>query len=52
MQNYHFSTIIISDSQIKTLVSYSRSSKVNVNMPFPGSTFEGNSSTYVFGKSF
>jgi hypothetical protein len=51
-QNYHFSTIIISNSQTETLVSYSRSTNVNVNMFFPSSKFEGNFSTYVFGKSF
>ena len=51
-QSYHFSTIIISNSEIKTLVSYSRSTNVNVNMSFPSSNFEGNFSTYVFGKSF
>ena len=51
-QNYHFSTIIISNSQIETLVSYSSSTNVNVNMSFTSSNFEGNFSTYVFGKSF
>ena len=51
-QNYHFSTIIISNSQIETLVSYSSSTKFNVNMSFPNSNFEGKFSTYVFGKSF
>ena len=51
-QNYDFSTIDISNSQIETLVSYSRSTNVNVNMSFPNSNFEGNFSTYVFGKSF
>ena len=49
---YHFSTIIISNSQIETLDSYSRSNNVNVNLSFPSSNFEGNVSTYVFGKSF
>jgi len=34
MQNYYFSTIIISNSQIEILVSYSRSTNVNVNMFF------------------
>ena len=48
----HFSTIIISKSQIETLVSYSRSTNVKVNMSFPNSNFEGNFSIYVFGKSF
>ena len=51
-QNYHFSTIIISNYQIETLVSYSRSTNVNVNMSFPNSNFEGNFNTCVFGKSF
>ena len=51
-QNYHFSTIIISNSQIETLVSYSSSNNVNVNMSFPNSNFEGIFSTYVLGKSF
>ena len=45
------STIIISNSQIEILVSYSMSTNVNVNMCFPNSKFEGNFSTYVFGKS-
>ena len=51
-QNYHFRTNIISNSQIETLDSYSSSIKVNVNMSFPSSNFEGHFSTYVFGKSF
>ena len=51
-QNYRFSTNIISNSKIETLVSYSRSNNVNVNMSFPSSNLEGNFSTYVFGKSF
>ena len=50
-QNSHFRTNI-SNSQIETLVSYSRSTNVNVNMSFPNINFEGNFSTYVFGKSF
>jgi len=50
--NYFFSTIIISTSQIEILVSYSRSTYVNVNMLFPNSNFEEKFSTYVFGKSF
>ena len=33
---------------IGTLVSYWRSTNVNVNMSFPSSNFEGNFSTYVF----
>jgi hypothetical protein len=44
--------IIISNSQIETLVSNWRSINVNVNMSFPTGTFEGNFSTYVYGKSF
>ena len=42
---YHFTTIIISYSQIETLVSYSSSTNVNVNKLFPSSNFEGNFST-------
>ena len=38
--------------QIEILVSFSRSTNVNVNMSFPNSNFEGNFCTYVFGKSF
>ena len=38
--------------QIETLVSYSRSTKINVNMSFPYRNFDVNFSTYVFGKSF
>ena len=38
--------------QIEILVSYSKSSYVNENMSFPNNKFEGNFSTYVFGKSF
>ena len=34
------------------MVSFSRSTNVNANMPFPNSNFEGNFSTYVFIKSF
>jgi len=51
-QNCYFSTIVISNSQIEILVSYSRSTNVNVNMSIPYSKFEGKVSTYVFGKSF
>jgi len=47
-----FCTIIISNSQIETLVSYSRATNVNVYMSLSSSKFEGNFSTYVFGKSF
>ena len=47
-----FCTIIISNSQIEILFSYSSSTKVNINMFFPNSNFEGNVSAYVFGKSF
>ena len=50
--NYYFSTFIISNSQIEILVSFSRSTNVNVNMSFPNSNFEGNFSTHVFGKLF
>jgi len=32
--------------------TYSRSTNFKVNMSFPNSIFEGNVSTYVFGKSF
>ena len=35
----------------KTMFSNSRSTNVNVNMSFPFSNFQGNISTYVFGKS-
>ena len=51
-QKYYFSTFFIPNSQIEILVSFSRSTNVNVNMFFPNSNFEGNFSTYVFGKSF
>ena len=47
-----FKMFIISNSQIEIEVSYSRSKNVNVNMFFPNSNFDGNVSTYVFGKSF
>jgi len=36
--------------QIELLVSYSKSTNVNVIKSFPNSKFEGNFSTYVFGK--
>jgi len=49
---YYFRTVIFSSSQIEILVSFSRSTNVNVNMSFRNSNFEGNLSTYVFGKSF
>jgi len=42
IQIYYFSTIIISNSQIETPISYSRSKNVNINMPFTISNFEGN----------
>ena len=45
-QKYYFSTFIISNSQIEILVSFSRSSNVNVYMSFPNSNFEANFSTY------
>jgi len=41
-----------SNSQIDILDSYSSSTYVIVYKSFPNSTFEGNLSTYVFGKSF
>jgi len=47
-----FSTFIISNSQIEKLVSYSRSTYVNVNMSFPISNFEGIFSSYVFTSHF
>ena len=45
-QKYYFSKFIISNSQIETLVSFSRSTNVNVNMSFPNSNFEWSFSTY------
>jgi hypothetical protein len=39
-------------SQNEILDSYSSSTCVNVNMPFPNSNFEGYFSTYLFGKAF
>ena len=51
-QKSYFRTFIISNSQIEILVSFSRSTIVNVNMYFRNSNFEGNFSTYVFGKLF
>jgi hypothetical protein len=47
-----FFTTIISNSQIETLVPYSRSTNVNVNISIPNSSFEETFSTNVFGKSF
>ena len=52
MQKYYFRTFIFSNPQIEILVSFSRSTNVNVNMSCPNSNFEGNFSTFVFGKSF
>ena len=52
MQKYYFRTFIFSNSKIEILFSFSSSTKVNVNMSLPNSNFEGNFSTYVFGKSF
>jgi len=52
MQKYYFRKFIFSNSQIELLVPFSKSTKVNVNMSFPNTNFEGNFSTYVFGKSF
>ena len=40
--------INISNSQIETLVSYSRTTNVIVNISFRNSTPQGNFSTYVF----
>jgi len=51
-QNYHFISIINSNSQIELQFSYSRSTYVNVNMCFPNRTFEGNFGTYVFESHF
>ena len=51
-QKYYFRAFIFSNSQIEILVSFSMSTNVNVNMSFPNRNFEGNFSTYVFGKSF
>ena len=51
-QKYYFRTFIFSNSQIEILVSFSKSTNVNLNMSFPNSNFEGNFSTYEFGKSF
>ena len=39
-QNYHLSSIIISNAQIEKLVSNSRSTNDNVNMSFPNSNKE------------
>ena len=47
-----FQNVHLLKSQIKILVSFSRTTNVNVNMSFPNSNFEGNFSTYVFAKSF
>ena len=47
-QKYYFSTFIISNSKTEILVSFSRSTNINVNMSFPNSNFEGNFSTYVW----
>ena len=52
MQKYYFRMFIISNSQIELLVSFSRSTNVNVNCSFPNSNYEGTFSTYVFGNSF
>ena len=50
-QNYHISTII-SNSQLETLVSYWRSTNVNVNMSFPTSNFEGALVLMYLAKTF
>ena len=52
MQKYYFRTFIFSNSQIEILVSFSKTTIVNVNLSFRNSNFEGNFSTYVFGKPF
>ena len=52
MLKFYFRTFIFSNSQIEILVSFSRSTNISVNISFPNSNFEGNFSTYVFGKSF
>ena len=49
-QKYYFRTFIFSNTQIEILVSFSRSTNVYVNMSFLNSNFEGNFSTYMFGK--
>ena len=49
-QKYFFRTFNFSNPQIEILVSFSRSTNVNVNMSIPNSNFEGNFSTYVFAK--
>ena len=41
-QKYFFRTFIFLNSQIELLVSFSRSTNVNVNMSLPNSNFEGN----------
>ena len=45
-------TINFSNSQIETLVSYSRSTNFNVNMSFPNSNFKGNISIYCLASHF
>ena len=45
-------TFIFSNSLVEILVSFSRSTNVNVDVSFPNSNFEGNFSTYVFRNSF
>jgi len=46
LYDHHFKSLI------EILVSYSMSTNVNSNMSSPNSKFEGNFSTYEFGKSF
>ena len=48
---YYFRTFIFSNSKIEILVSFSRSTNVSVNMPFPNSNFEENFITYQDLKS-
>ena len=45
-EKYYFNPFIISNSKIEILVSFSRSTNVNVNMSIPNSNFERNLSTY------
>ena len=51
-QKYYFRTFIFSNPPIEILVSFSRSTNVNVNISFPNSNFERNFSAYVFVKTF
>ena len=51
-KKYFFITLIFSNPQKEILFSFSSSTNFNVIMSLPNSNFEGNFSTYVFGKSF